>query len=226
MPAPKLFATSLLLGLLTCPTPTDAQVTSPIASSQLQNLAQLKDEIRAYYANGSYDREVSDIESDATRYVDQRVAAGVKAPAVVLDIDDTALSTTGYELDHDFAYDRASWNAYAASPGFPAIGATLAFAKHVQSEGVSVFFVTGRRVPETSVTIENLKAAGYAYAHLYLRPVDERAASVVPFKSGERAQIEQAGYTVLETIGDQWSDLEGGHAERAYKLPNPMYFIP
>jgi hypothetical protein len=31
---------------------------------------------------------------------------------------------------------------------------------------------------------------------------------------------------VLETIGDQWSDLEGGHAERAYKLPNPMYFLP
>ena len=30
----------------------------------------------------------------------------------------------------------------------------------------------------------------------------------------------------LETIGDQWSDLLGGHAERAYKLPNPMYYLP
>jgi hypothetical protein len=27
-------------------------------------------------------------------------------------------------------------------------------------------------------------------------------------------------------IGDQMSDLDGGFAERTYKLPNPFYFIP
>jgi hypothetical protein len=26
-------------------------------------------------------------------------------------------------------------------------------------------------------------------------------------------------------LGDQESDLDGGHAERAFKLPNPFYFI-
>jgi len=222
------FAGALLAGFALCPSLVGAQVISPIASSQLQNLATVKDEIKAYYANGSYDREVAEIESDATRYIDARVAAGVRKPAVVLDIDDTALLTLGYELEHDFAYDPASWNAYAAEHGFPAIGPTLALAKHAQAQGVAVFFVTGRRVSETDLTIKNLRDAGYTYVQLYLRPLQaqDHAASVVPFKSGERAEIEKAGYTVLETIGDQWSDLEGGHAERAYKLPNPMYFIP
>jgi hypothetical protein len=27
-------------------------------------------------------------------------------------------------------------------------------------------------------------------------------------------------------IGDQFSDLAGGFAERVFKLPNPYYFIP
>ena len=198
----------------------------PIASSQLQNLGELKDEITAYYHNGSYDREVTAIEADASRYIDARVAAGVKQPALVLDIDDTALLTVDYELAHDFGYDPATWNAYAAAPGFPAIAETLALAKHAQTQGVAVFFVTGRRTPETDLTAANLKAVGYTYVQLYLRPPDDHAPSVVPYKSERRSQIERAGYTVLETIGDQWSDLAGGHAERAYKLPNPMYFIP
>ena len=27
-------------------------------------------------------------------------------------------------------------------------------------------------------------------------------------------------------LGDQRSDLEGGYAERTFKLPNPVYFLP
>src|ERR1017187_5829946 len=132
-----------------CPAPT---CTSPISSSQLQNIGQLKDEIKAYYANGSYDAEVAAITTDAARYIDKRVAAGVKKPALVLDIDDTALLTEGYEVKYDFGYDPASWAAWAVSPGFPAIAPTRALAKHAQSEGVAVFFITGRRTPQTAMT--------------------------------------------------------------------------
>ncbi|MGH2992263.1 MAG: HAD family acid phosphatase [Solirubrobacterales bacterium] len=46
------------------------------------------------------------------------------------------------------------------------------------------------------------------------------------FKSGERERIEDEGFTILVNVGDQDSDLNGGHAKRAFKLPNPMYFIP
>jgi len=206
-----------------CPAPACA---SPIESSQLQNLSTLEDEIKAYYQNGSYDIELSGIEADAARYLDKRVAAGVKKPALVLDIDDTALSTVGYELKNDFGYDPKTWNAYAVSPGFPANAPILALAKHAQAEGIAVFFITGRRQPQAALTAKNLAAVGFTYAHLYLRPVSDKKPSVIPFKSSARALIEHGGYDVLETIGDQWSDLEGGYADRAYKLPNPMYFIP
>jgi hypothetical protein len=207
---------------IVCPAP---PCTVPIASSQLPNLAEIKTEITAYYRGPSYVAEVRTIEADAARYLDRRVHAGVKKPALVLDIDDTALSTVGYELAHDFSYDPKTWTA-AAMKGFPAIGPTLALAKHAEAEHVAVIFVTGRRTPQTAMTRANLVGVGYPVDGLYLRPVGDHAASVIPFKSGARAAIEAKGYTVLETIGDQWSDLNGGHAERAYKLPNPMYFIP
>jgi hypothetical protein len=38
--------------------------------------------------------------------------------------------------------------------------------------------------------------------------------------------IQEKGYTVVVNIGDQFSDLAGGHTERVFKLPNPYYFIP
>jgi putative acid phosphatase of HAD superfamily subfamily IIIB len=47
----------------------------------------------------------------------------------------------------------------------------------------------------------------------------------VPFKSGERAKIASAGYTIIATIGDQQSDIDGGSAECGFKLPNPFYFV-
>ena len=30
---------------------------------------------------------------------------------------------------------------------------------------------------------------------------------------------------VVASIGDQYSDLDGGYADRTYKLPNPTYFV-
>jgi hypothetical protein len=33
------------------------------------------------------------------------------------------------------------------------------------------------------------------------------------------------GYDIVVNAGDQESDLEGGHADRAFKLPNPFYFV-
>ena len=50
--------------------------------------------------------------------------------------------------------------------------------------------------------------------------------TVIQYKSGARAKIAEEGYTIIVNAGDQASDLAGGYAERAYKLPNPFYYIP
>ncbi|GAU24701.1 hypothetical protein TSUD_355290 [Trifolium subterraneum] len=40
-------------------------------------------------------------------------------------------------------------------------------------------------------------------------------------------QLEDEGYRIWGNVGDQWSDLQGNSSgNRAFKLPNPMYFVP
>lgn len=90
-----------------------------------------------------------------------------------------------------------------------------------------LFFITGRHDPAKADTAANLLRAGYHdWAGLSLEPEGSHFASAVDFKAPVRATIEARGYTILATVGDQRSDLLGGHAMRGFLLPNPFYFIP
>ena len=53
-----------------------------------------------------------------------------------------------------------------------------------------------------------------------------KSCTTVHYKSATRAHIESLGYDIVANFGDQFSDLEGGHADRTFKLPNPNYFLP
>jgi hypothetical protein len=48
----------------------------------------------------------------------------------------------------------------------------------------------------------------------------------VQYKSGARAAIEGQGYRIVANVGDQYSDLAGGHEDIGFKLANPFYFLP
>ncbi len=48
----------------------------------------------------------------------------------------------------------------------------------------------------------------------------------IQYKSGTRAYIESQGYDIVADLGDQFSDLEGGFADKTFKMPNPNYYLP
>jgi predicted secreted acid phosphatase len=48
----------------------------------------------------------------------------------------------------------------------------------------------------------------------------------IQYKSGTRAYIESQGYNIVADFGDQFSDLEGGFADKLFKMPNPNYYLP
>ena len=192
----------------------------------IPNLHDVEAAIVSYYESGRHDADVARVTKQLEIAVDAERGGTVK-PAVVFDIDDTALSTFPYERQRHFAFDAASWTMWEQADRFPPIEPTLRLALHLHAEGVAVFFVTGRRTPERDVTLHELAKAGYTTpTGLYLRPVKDNDSSVIPFKSSARAIIEAHGYHILASIGDQWSDLLGGHTRRLYKLPNPMYYLP
>jgi HAD superfamily, subfamily IIIB (Acid phosphatase) len=50
--------------------------------------------------------------------------------------------------------------------------------------------------------------------------------ATIPYKAGTRAYIESQGYDIVADLGDQYSDLNGGYADRTFKMPNPNYYLP
>ena len=150
---------------------------------------------------------------------------GPKSLALVLDIDETSLSNLSAIEADNFTFGLNS-QAEATNEVGVAIAPTLALYKDAKSRGVAIFFITGRRENTRAHTESNLKREGFTtWNQVVLKPQASTDSTVV-YKSGARAAIEQQGYKIIANVGDQYSDLAGGHAAAAFKLANPFYFLP
>jgi predicted secreted acid phosphatase len=146
-------------------------------------------------------------------------------PAIVFDVDETALSNYSAIDEDNFTFGPNS-QAEATNEIGEAIDPTLELYKLAQERGIATFFITGRRENTRRHTDSNLRREGFTnYTELILKP-DASTATTVDYKSGARKAIEDKGYRILASVGDQYSDLAGGHEAVAFKLPNPFYFLP
>jgi len=203
----------------------------------LVNVGDAKIAALNYKSSGQYDRDLATVASDAQSWVAQRATA-VTRPALVLDIDETSLSNWPVIQRDDFGFiaggpcDRTAnaacgWLAWDQLGIDEAIEPTLALYRSAIAAKVAIFFITGRPENQRAATERNLARVGYTgYSKLYMTPNGSHFASAADFKAPVRAQIEQQGYTIVANMGDQPSDLAGGHAEKTFQLPNPFYRIP
>lgn len=192
----------------------------------LANLAVPKAKIVAYHESGAWERQIDEIASEARVQLDAQLE-NARRPAIVLDVDDTALSTFAVQKEMGFGWLPAVWKEWVETAGAPAHPGVLALYEHAVERGVAVFFITGRRESLRDATERQLRAAGYQrWVHLDLKPDDDDEASTTPYKSARRRAIEAQGFEILINVGDQWSDLEGGAARAWFKIPNPMYYRP
>jgi hypothetical protein len=178
----------------------------------------------AYHESGQYESDLQSVDQAAETYLDAHASAtGRTKPALVLDIDETSLSNwTGLVAS---GFTAAGTVATAASGTGTAIAPTLALYHDAIAHHVAVFFVTGRPSEIQAPTESNLRNVGYdeGWSGLDFKPAE---ADTEQFKSSTRAAIKKSGYRVIVNVGDQQSDLDGGGAQRDFKLPNPFYYIP
>jgi acid phosphatase len=203
-------------------------------AEQILNLDTLKGQLKEYHACtctcGCYAKDLDHQADRAIDFLRTRAAhrEGREKLALVLDIDETTLSNWPEMAKADFAYDSAAFNAWVNTAQAAAIPGTLRLYKEAQLLGVSVFFLTGRLETQRSATEQNLHSQGFDnWQQLILRPAEQAKWSAVEYKSAARATIVTQGYKIVESVGDQWSDLKGKpEAEFSVKYPNPFYFIP
>ena len=209
--------------------------------------------------------------------------------AIVLDVDDTTLTTWNYELYSNWDFNPTTNAQFVGLTGnppvftgnmFPATPGMVDLASHASALGYSIFWITGRGDSQHAATIANLQddaAAGlpdidtvtlngktipevdagyvpptpldighggftdglftkppvgsyppYLDTPEFCGPFIDRGVScpTIQYKSGTRAYIESQGYDIVADMGDQFSDLEGGFADRVFKMPNPNYYLP
>jgi len=202
----------------------------------------------------NYAKEVAGVEKTASRYLAApHHVRGQKA--IVLDVDDTTLLTWNYELASNWAYNPTTNAQYVTGQQFPAVFGMVNLVNQAHQEGYAVFFLTGRPASQADATLGNLGTdgigvdAGYpaptalsdGETGLFTKPAvadypdylkkacaddPNGSCTTIHYKSATRAHIESLGYDIVGNFGDQYSDLEGGYADRGFKLPNPNYYLP
>lgn len=207
---------SLLINLISC----------EILAQEPQNISLLKKELVKYYDSGDYEADIVKVVDKAKQHLELHIKKNISNKnklALVLDVDETVLSSYSFRAKHDFVFPSEKTFDQAASKGFPPIKPVAKLYNYAKAQNIALFFITGRRDTIMSQTLNNLKNAGYLnWNGLFLKPKD-LSLKTADFKAWARKEIVNQGYTIVASIGDQPGDFYEGCNDCNFKLPNPFY---
>jgi hypothetical protein len=192
------------------------------------------EEMRHYHDSGEYAKDVAAVGRRAYRFVvkrSRRLRREANGPkprlGIVFDIDETSLSNYRCLESFNFAQATPALATCVVQASGKAIAPTLRIWRYATRHGIRTYFITGRpdAIPGARDQTEmNMRAEGFTkWTKMVLAPSIDF--NTIEYKTGARAEIEKSGVNLIANIGDQESDLAGGHADRAYKYPNPFYYI-
>ena len=206
--------------------------------SQWGNLGVLKLRLIRYACSDAYDRDVKRVLDRATAYLERRVSKVTK-PAIVLDVDETALSNWPEIVANDIGFipdgpcdalpkGPCGWHAWVASRQG---GADRADAGAVQGgEGAGRDGVLRHRPPrrpqEREATERNLRAAGYdGWGAVMMRR--RRQGPIAADVQGEPARQDRgAGLYDHPQRRRPAQRSRRRSCGEDFLVPNPFYFIP
>ena len=187
--------------------------------------------LQQYHDSGQYENDIALVIQSAQAYI-EKLPTPTGKEAIVLDIDETSLSNWA-AIDLYQPYDSDSFKAWVAKGIAPAITPTLELYQSAIKRGFRVFFITGRKTSQASITKTNMKNAGYTqWEQIFFHPdpgQDGNPYLTFPeagtYKTSVRWSLHNQGYTLVANIGDQVSDLVGGYAQACFQVPNPFYTV-
>ena len=190
--------------------------------------------IREYQASGKYAQDQQAVAAAAETFLADWLVAtcadtsqAVCRPAAVFDIDDTLLSWYPLYDAIDFRYSKAVSTVAVKGCTTPVIAPVRALLNKAKLLGAQVFLLSGRTDTQRTQTEACLRKRGVTgWSKLVLRTAEQASLTAAQYKSSQRAKWEREGWRLGLTIGDQVSDLAGGHVAGGFLLPNPMYYVP
>jgi len=151
----------------------------PTSADQITNLDILRSQIKNYYgtptaatgmtncnkdlapaADGNYAAEAASVAAEGSRWLGSGSRATTPQRAIVLDVDDTTLTTWNYELCSNWAFDPVTNGQFVTDQRFPAVPGMVAMVNGAADEGYAIFFLTGRGQAQEAATLGNLTDDG------------------------------------------------------------------
>ena len=128
-----------------------------------------------------------------------------KAPAIIMDLDETVVDNSFYNAQRiieDDSYSKETWKNWSDLSQAGEVPGAIEFIKFARENGVTVIFISNRRVNELDNTMKNLVNLGLSNLdtnHFFLR-VDEGS------KAGRRSKVAE-NFEVLMLFGDNLADF-------------------
>jgi len=148
---------------------------TPNKADQITNIDVLRQQIKNYFGtptaktgvtedettyaapDSSYAGEAESVAAAGARWLSaQAHKPSVGTKAIVLDVDDTTLSTWNYELYSNWDYNFGTNSTFVTDELFPAVPGMVDMVNHAAAEGYAVFFITGRGTAQHDATLGNL----------------------------------------------------------------------
>jgi 5'-nucleotidase (lipoprotein e(P4) family) len=131
-------------------------------------------------------------------------------PAVVLDLDETVLDNSAYQVWNIKAgqsFSLKTWNEFCAAQISRAIPGSVDFTKYAESKGVKVFYVSNRDVVTEKDTRDNMQKLGYPMGGNVDTFLMQNEQKDWGSKKGTRRAFIAKDYRILLDIGDNFGDF-------------------
>ena len=141
------------------------------------------------------------------RILEYTFESGVQPPAVVLDIDETVLDNSPFNVELlrlGTGYSDEKWNEWCERREALPLPGALSFTRLADSLGIEVFYVSNRHESMLEATLDNLEEYNFPYAdkdHVLLK-------STTSSKDQRRETIEK-DFEIILLLGDNLGDFNG-----------------
>lgn len=132
-------------------------------------------------------------------------------PAVIIDVDETLLDNSRYQvwmMRANQSFSTKTWNQFCAAQVSTAVPGAVEFTKYADSKGVKVFYVTNRGAETEKDTRENMQKLGFPMGgNVDTFLMQGEKPDWTGAKGTRRATITK-DYRVLLNIGDNFGDFD------------------
>lgn len=152
-------------------------------------------------------------------------------PAIILDVDETVLDNSRYQvwmLKNDQTFSTKTWNQFCAAQISTAVPGAVEFTRYADSKGLKVFYVTNRAAVTENDTRENMAKLGFPMGGDVDTFLMQGEKPEWGSAKGTRRAVVTKDYRVLLNVGDNFGDFDdryrGSAADRLKAFDSDMAY--